>query len=159
VSAAERAEMIQLLEDTPARLRRAVEGLVEGQLETPYRPGGWTVRQVVHHVPDSHINAYVRFRLALTESTPAIKTYEEHLWAELPDARTAPLEISLPLLEALHRRWTLMLRALDEAQWKRPFRHPEMGEMALEQSLAHYAWHSRHHVAHITRLRERLGWV
>ncbi len=159
VSAAERATLIQQIEDAPGQLRRGVEGLGPDQLDTPYRPGGWTVRQVVHHVPDSHINAYVRFRLALTEEAPTIKTYEEHLWAELPDARTAPVEVSLPLLEALHRRWTLMLRALDEGQWKRPFRHPELGDMPLEKSLALYAWHGRHHVAHVTRLRERLGWV
>ncbi len=142
----------------PAQLRGAVAGLSEEQLNTPYRPGGWTVRQVVHHVPDSHLNSYVRFRLALTEDEPAIKPYQESAWAQLPDARTAPVEISLDLLDSLHRRWVLLLESLTPDQWDRRFRHPELGVRTLRQTAALYAWHGRHHVAHITALRRRMGW-
>jgi uncharacterized damage-inducible protein DinB len=155
---AERAAFIEQIEAAPARLREAVHGLGREQLETPYRPGGWTVRQVVHHVPDSHLNSYMRFRLALTEDEPTIKPYQEDRWAELPDARTAPPEVSLDLLEALHRRWTRLLRSLTPPDWQRRFRHPELGLMTLERTLALYAWHGRHHVAHVTSLRDRLGW-
>jgi hypothetical protein len=116
------------------------------------------VRQVVHHVPDSHLNSYVRFRWALTEDEPTIKAYFEERWAELPDARTAPVEISLRLLECLHARWVGLLRSLDDAQWKRTFRHPELGLISLEKNSALYAWHGRHHVAHILNLRERMNW-
>ena len=146
------------IEQTPARLRAAVEGLSDTQLDTPYRDGGWTVRQVVHHVPDSHMNSYVRFKLALTEDDPTIRPYLEDRWAELPEARTAPIELSLALLDSLHRRWNLVLRGIPPEQWKRTFRHPELGPMTLEKSLALYAWHGRHHVAHVTALRERMGW-
>lgn len=146
------------VEQAPARLRAAVQGLSEQQLDTPYRDGGWTVRQVVHHVPDSHMNSYVRFKLALTEDEPTIRPYMENLWAELPEAKTAPVELSLVLLESLHRRWNLTLRAIKPGQWKRTFRHPEMGTMNLEKALALYAWHGRHHVAHVTALREKMGW-
>jgi uncharacterized damage-inducible protein DinB len=142
---------------TPSRLRAAVEGLSAAELETAYRPGGWTVRQVVHHLPDSHLNAYARFRLALTEDEPTIKTYFEDRWAELPDSRTAPIDVSIDLLDALHRRWTLMLKALSVSEWDRRFRHPELGPLTLSTTLALYAWHGRHHVAHITGLRERTG--
>jgi hypothetical protein len=159
VTAAERGVLIGQIEEAPARLRAAVAGLDAARLDTPYRPGGWTVRQVVHHVPDSHINAYVRFRLALTEEAPTIKPYEEGRWAELPDARTADPALSLDLLEALHRRWTLMLRALDDDEWQRAFHHPVSGPYPLTRALALYAWHGRHHVAHITSLRERQGWA
>jgi uncharacterized damage-inducible protein DinB len=155
---ADRELLIRQIEEVPARLRDAVAGLSPQQLETPYREGGWTLRQVAHHLPDSHVNAYVRFRLALTESEPTIKTYAEDLWAELPDSRTAPVEISLALMDAIHRRWTLMLRALDDEQWARTFRHPDLGLMNLDRTLALYAWHGRHHVAHITSLRQRMGW-
>jgi uncharacterized damage-inducible protein DinB len=155
---AERAALIGQIEVAPARLREAVLGLGQEQLETPYRPGGWTVRQVVHHVPDSHLNSYMRFRLALTEDEPTIKPYQEDRWAELPDARTAPPEVSLDLLEALHRRWTRLLRSLPPPDWQRRFRHPELGLMTLERTLALYAWHGRHHVAHVTTLRDRMGW-
>jgi uncharacterized damage-inducible protein DinB len=155
---AERAALIGQIEAAPARLREAVLGLGQEQLETPYRPGGWTVRQVVHHVPDSHLNTYMRFRLALTEDEPTIKPYQEDRWAELPDARTAPPEVSLDLLEALHRRWTRLLRSLTPPDWQRRFRHPELGLMTLERTLALYAWHGRHHVAHVTSLRDRMGW-
>jgi hypothetical protein len=146
------------IELTPARLKAAVGGLSEAQLDTPYRDGGWTVRQVVHHVPDSHMNSYVRFKLALTEPEPTIRTYMENLWAELPEAKNAPIELSLGLLESLHERWMLMLRAFAPADWKRTFRHPEIGLVSLEKNLALYAWHGRHHVAHITELRKKMGW-
>ena len=135
-----------------------MKGLSAQQLDTPYREGGWTVRQVVHHVPDSHLNSYIRFKLALTEEEPTIRPYMEDRWAELPEARTAPIELSLSLLEDLHKRWMLMLRAIQPAEWKRTFRHPEIGPMTLEKNLALYAWHGRHHVAHVTALRERMGW-
>jgi len=143
---------------TPANLRAAVKELSEAQLDTPYRPGGWTVRQVVHHVPDSHMNSYVRFKLALTESEPTIKPYAEDRWAELADSKSTPVEVSLTLLESLHDRWAHLLRSLSPEDWKRTFRHPDMGAMTLEKTLALYAWHGRHHVAHITSLRERSGW-
>ena len=154
-----RAECVARIARAPARLASAVAGLTDAQLDTPYRPGGWTVRQVVHHVPDSHLNAYTRFRLALTEDTPTIKPYEEARWAELPDARTAPVAISLALLEALHARWVLHLRGLGAAEGARQFRHPEHGRlMSVDELLALYAWHGEHHVAHVTSLRERMGW-
>jgi hypothetical protein len=158
VSEADRETFIRQIEEAPARLREAVKGLTLEELNTPYREGGWTVRQVVHHVPDSHMNSYVRFRLALTEDQPTIKPYMENLWAELPDARSAPIDLSLGLLESLHTRWVALLRTLTPEQWKRQFRHPELGVVSLETNLALYAWHGRHHVAHITSLRERMGW-
>ncbi len=158
VSAQELALFIDEIADTPANMRAAVSGLSDSQLDTPYRPGGWTVRQLVHHVPDSHINSYVRYRLALTEDEPVIKPYEESRWAELPDARTAPVEVSLALLDNLHARWVPLLRSLTPAEWKRSFRHPDLGLVSLENNAALYAWHGRHHVAHITALRERMGW-
>jgi uncharacterized damage-inducible protein DinB len=158
LSADERRAAIDAIAEAPARLRAAIAGLDAGQLDTPYRPGGWTVRQLVHHVPDSHMNAYVRFKLAATEEEPTIKTYEEARWAELADAKTAPIEPSLALLENLHKRWVVFLRSLAPEDWSRKFRHPELGTMSLEQNLALYAWHGRHHVAHVTALRERLNW-
>jgi len=142
----------------PANLRKAVKGLSEAQLDTPYRPDGWTVRQVVHHVPDSHMNAYIRFKLALTEDEPTIKRYAEDRWAKLADTKSTPTEVSLTMLESLHDRWVRLLRSLGPEDWKRTFRHPEMGAMTLEKTLALYAWHGRHHVAHVTALRERSGW-
>jgi uncharacterized damage-inducible protein DinB len=143
----------------PGALRAAVAGLVPLQLDTPYRDGGWTVRQVVHHVPDSHLNAYTRMKLALTESVPVIKPYDEARWAELPDVAATPIETSLTLLECLHRRWVLLLRALSPTELKREVRHPEHNRtMSLDELLALYAWHGRHHVAHITALRSRMGW-
>ena len=150
--------LVEEIAAAPARLRGAVAGLTPGQLDTPYRPGGWTVRQVVHHVPDSHLNSYVRFKLALTEDGPTIKPYDEARWAELPDSRETPLEVSLGLLDALHGRWVTLLRALSPADLERTFRHPEMGVVPLRKNVALYAWHGRHHVAHITALRERMGW-
>ena len=143
---------------TPAKLRAAVKGMSDAQLDTPYRPGGWTVRQVVHHVPDSHLNSYVRFKLALTEDEPTIKPYAEDRWAELADTKSTPIDVSLTMLESLHDRWVRLLRSLTAEEWKRTFRHPDLGPMTLEKTLALYAWHGRHHVAHITELRARSGW-
>jgi uncharacterized damage-inducible protein DinB len=142
----------------PTRLREAVAGLSDEQLDTPYREGGWTVRQVVHHLPDSHMNAYVRFKLGLTEEAPLIKTYDEAAWANLADTRDTPPEVSLALLEALHARWTTLLRSLGEAEWKRAITHPDWGAVPLDRLLGLYAWHGRHHTAHVTTLRERMGW-
>ena len=154
----QRREMIDQIEETPARLRAAVAGLGPEQLDTPYRPGGWTVRQVVHHVPDSHLNAYIRFKLALTEEEPAIKTYDQARWAELPDTRAVPVEVSLVLLETLHRRWVALLRALSPEDFEKTLHHPDHGVINLNQLLGIYAWHGRHHTAHVTALRERMGW-
>jgi hypothetical protein len=154
----QRGEFIDRIERTPARLRGAVESLSGAQLDTAYRPGGWTVRQLVHHIPDSHLHSYTRFRLALTEDKPTIKPYDQERWAELTDARTAPIDVSLALLESLHRRWVLLLRSLAPADFARTFVHPELGEVSLERNLALYAWHGDHHVAQITGLRERMGW-
>ena len=158
VSPAVREEWICELESLPENLRNAVAGLSDTQLDTPYRPGGWTVRQVVHHLPDSHMNSYVRFRLALTEDTPSIKAYEEDKWAELPDARKSPIEPSLLLLDGLHQRFTTLLRSLKPEEFAKTFRHPELGEVRLDWNLGLYAWHSRHHVAQITNLRVRENW-
>ena len=157
-TAVDRARRIDEIVAVPAALRAAVAGLTAEQLDTPYRPGGWTVRQVVHHVPDSHMNAYVRFKLAVTENTPTIKPYDEAAWAELADAKTVPVATSLALLDTLHERWVVFLRSLDGSDWARTFRHPELGVVPLEKNLALYSWHGRHHVAHVTALRERLGW-
>jgi uncharacterized damage-inducible protein DinB len=154
----QRQRFLDDIEQAPARLRSAAEGLSAAQLDTPYRPGGWTVRQVVHHVPDSHMNSYVRFKLALTEDEPTIKPYFEDRWAELADTKATPIDVSLSLLDSLHSRWVRLLRSLQPAEWKRTFRHPELGPMTLEKNLALYAWHGKHHVAHITSLRERNGW-
>jgi hypothetical protein len=158
ISAQDLTRFIQDIEAAPANMRAAVAGLNDSQLDTPYRPGGWTVRQLVHHVPDSHINSYVRYRLALTEDEPVIKPYQEQLWAELADARALPVEPSLVLLESLHARWVPLLRSLSPSEWKRNFRHPDLGLVSLEKNAALYAWHGRHHVAHITALRQRSGW-
>jgi hypothetical protein len=154
----QRRAFIDAIAEAPTRLASAVAGLTPAQLDTPYRPGGWTVRQLTHHVPDSHMNAYVRFKLALTENEPTIKTYEEARWAELGDTAATPVEISLALLENLHKRWVALLRSLTPADWARKFRHPELGAVSLDQNLALYAWHGKHHVAHITAMRERNGW-
>jgi hypothetical protein len=154
----QRRAFVDDISQAPAQLRAAVDGLTEAQLDTPYRPGGWTVRQVIHHVPDSHMNSYVRFKLALTEDEPTIKPYAEDRWAELGDTKTTRVEVSLRLLESLHDRWVHLLRSLGPADWQRTFRHPELGAMTLEKTLALYAWHGRHHVTHITALRARNGW-
>lgn len=143
----------------PAALRAAVDGLTAEQIATQYRPDGWTVRQVVHHVADSHLNAYTRFKLTLTEDEPTIKPYDQARWAELGDTHTVPLEVSLTLLDALHQRWVALIRSMTPADFQRRYRHPETGKSyALEDVLGLYAWHGRHHVAHITELRKRNGW-
>lgn len=149
---------IDEIAETPAKLRAAVEGLTLEQLDTPYRPDGWTVRQVVHHVPDSHLNSYCRLKLALTEDEPVIKPYDESRWAELEDSRVTPVEVSLALLESLHKRWVMLLESVEPADFQRTFRHPDIGVITLAQNTCLYAWHGRHHVAHITSLRERMGW-
>ena len=154
-----RAGWIDEVARAPAELRQAVAGLTDAQLDTPYREGGWTVRQVVHHLPDSHLNAYVRFKWALTEDEPTIKVYDEKAWAELPEARKAPVETSLALLDSLHERWLMVLRAMAPADFERVLVHPERGRIALDVMLQIYAWHGRHHVAHIRSLRERSGWA
>lgn len=142
----------------PSRLREAVVGLTPPHLATPYRPGGWTVQQVVHHVADSHLNAWIRIRLALTEEVPRITAYDQAAWAALPDTPAVPIEASLRLLEGLHARWVALLAALKPAQWLREYDHPENGRQRLDLVAHHYAWHGDHHLAHITRLRERMGW-
>lgn len=158
LSEAQSSGLIQQIADAPADLRSAIVALSEAQLDTPYRPEGWTIRQVVHHVPDSHMNSYVRFKLALTEDEPTIKPYAEDRWAELADTKATPVEVSLTLLESLHDRWVSLLRSLTPEEWKRTFRHPDLGPLNLEKTLALYAWHGRHHVAHITELRKRMSW-
>lgn len=153
-----RAGAILEIASTPERVRAAVKGLNDAQLDTPYREGGWTVRQVVHHLADSHMNAYVRWRLALTESEPTIKPYEESAWAKLEDAVHAPIEVSLRLLEPLHERWVRLLHSVKPAEFARTFRHPEHGVRTLDWMLFLYAWHGKHHTAHITELRKQKGW-
>ena len=153
-----RREFINTIESLPSQLRKEVENLSEQQLDTPYREDGWTIRQVVHHLPDSHINAYVRFKLALTEDNPAIKTYEEHLWAELPDSVKTPIDVSLNLLESLHARWAILLRSMTDEQFEKTFQHPEWGNINLSKTLALYAWHGKHHLAHITELKKKMVW-
>jgi uncharacterized damage-inducible protein DinB len=154
-----RRRHIQSLTEFPGRLREAVYGLSPEQLDTPYRPGGWTVRQVVHHLADSHMNSYIRMKLAVTEEQPTVKPYDEKRWAELEDARTAPLEFSLALVEALHKRWVMFLQSLQSSDFSRTFHHPESGIMSLDTALQYYEWHGRHHIGHITSLRQRMGWA
>ena len=158
VSESERAGFIQQIADTPEGLRAAVAGLDREQIQTPYRPGGWSVRQVVHHLPDSHLNSYVRFKLAVTEDEPKIKGYDEAAWAELADGKNASVETSLTLLFSLHERWVMFLRSLGPEECARGFHHSALGRVRVEQNIALYAWHGRHHVAHIEALREREGW-
>jgi DinB superfamily len=157
VTPAMRSDAIAAIADLPACMRAAVRGLSDAQLDTPYRPGGWTVRQVVHHVPDSHMNAFVRLKLALTEDNPTVKPYDEKAFAALADTRL-PVHASHFLLEGLHERWVAVLNALTPEQFARPLHHPEIGAITVDYLVQTYAWHSRHHVAHITRLREREGW-
>lgn len=155
----ERRTMIDTIAAAPARMREAVAGLTDEQLDTPYREGGWTVRQVVHHVPDSHLNAYTRVKLALTENDPVIRPYDEAEWAKLPDSHDTPVEVSLALLESLHARWVTLLRSIPENDFRRRLRHPDHdGILTVDWLVSMYEWHSRHHVAHITSLRERNGW-
>lgn len=158
VSAVQREEYVRDIDALPRNLQAAIRGLDAAKLDTPYRDGGWTVRQVVHHIADSHMNAFTRFKLALTEQEPVIKPYNEKEWAELPDSKSSPVELSLAILEGLHTRWVTTIRAQAEEKFSRTFRHPERGIMSLNELLALYAWHCRHHVAHIVRLRERMGW-
>jgi hypothetical protein len=146
---AARAACIDTIDRTPAKFRALVGGVADAQLDTPYRPGGWTVRQVVHHVPDSHMNAYIRMKFAITEEAPAIKAYDEARWAELPEAKTGPADMSIALLEALHRRWVMFLRALDDAEFGKAYVHPELGRVTLDEALALYAWQCRHHTRNI----------
>jgi uncharacterized damage-inducible protein DinB len=153
-----RDQAIERIAETPERLRAAVQGLNEDQLDTPYREGGWTLRQVVHHLPDSHLNAYVRLKLALTEPAPVIKPYNEAAWANLADTTAVPIDVSLSLLEALHQRWVSLLRSMSDDDFRRDYVHPETGRHSLDHLLALYAWHGAHHVAHVTTTRERLGW-
>lgn len=153
-----RNRAIDVIAETPDRLRAAVQGLNEDQLDTPYREGGWTLRQVVHHVPDSHMNAYIRVKLALTEPAPVIKPYDEAMWATLSDTTAVPIDVSLNLLEALHRRWVALLRSMTDDDFRREYVHPETGRHTLDYLVALYAWHGPHHVAHITTTRQRMGW-
>ena len=155
---ATRAAAIGAIEALPASLRNAVNGLSELQLDAPYRDGGWTVRQVVHHLADSHMNAYIRCRFAVTEDRPTVKPYDENVWANLPDARTAPIGSSLSILDGLQTRWATLLRTLTPAEFERVWIHPEHGERTVDWMVELYAWHSRHHVAHITELRRAKGW-
>ncbi|HLH40211.1 MAG TPA: bacillithiol transferase BstA [Bryobacteraceae bacterium] len=149
VTASQRRQWIDEIAEAPAKLRAAVGGMNAAQLDTPYRQGGWTARQVVHHLPDSHLNSYIRFKLALTEHEPVIKPYDEARWAELADTAATPVETSIAMLEALHDRWVRLLRSMDDAAFARAFRHPELGLVRLDQNLALYAWHGQHHVAQI----------
>jgi len=153
-----RAASIAAIRDLPVNLRKAVAGLNDKQLDTPYRDGGWTVRQTVHHIADSHLNAYSRSRHALVEEWPTIYAYNEARWAELHDANTAPLAPSLSMIEGMHDRWATLLASLTDADFTRGYTHPENGRQSLEQVVALYAWHSKHHTAHITELRKRMGW-
>lgn len=157
VPAEQRAQLLNQVAEAPAKLRSAIEGLTETQLDTPYRAGGWTSRQVVHHVADSHMNGFIRFKLGLSEDNPTIKPYPEHLWADLADQKL-PTDVSLPIVDNVHERWVAVLRSMKETDWERTFNHPEMGVQRLDRALALYAWHGRHHVAHITSLREQEGW-
>ena len=153
-----RRNAIATIAETPAKFRAAIKGLSELQLDTPYREGGWTVRQLVHHVPDSHLNAYVRLKLALTESAPTIKPYAEDKWAQLDDSRSTPIEVSLALLESLHTRWDLLWRSLKPEDFSRKLIHPDHGERTIDWLVFVYAWHGPHHTAHITELRKRNNW-
>jgi len=158
ITSEKRLTSIASIRATPAALRAAIRGLTEAQLNTPYRDGGWTTRQVVHHVPESHMNAFVRFKLALTEDNPTIRPYEEDRWVRLGDIPRTPLETSLALLDALHERWVTLLDVMTDADFRRPLTHPQNGPMTLDRMLQLYAWHGPHHVAHITALRAREGW-
>jgi hypothetical protein len=157
VTPGKRTAFIRQIAETPAALRSAVKGLTDAQFDLPYRPGGWSVRQVVHHVPDSHLNAYIRFKWTLTEQNPTIKPYDQDAWATLADTRLTPIGVSLDLLEAVHTRWVMLLESLKAEDWVRPLIHPENGPMTLDRLLQMYAWHGRHHVAHVTEWRKREG--
>ena len=158
ITPGKRTAWIRQIAETPAAMRSALLGLTDTQLDTPYRPGGWSLRQVAHHVPDSHMNAFIRFKLALTEDNPTIKPYNEAEWAKLADVKLTPIETSLVMLDAVHRRWVVLLEALRPEDFARPLTHPENGPMTIDKLLQMYAWHGRHHVAHITSLRGREHW-
>jgi len=158
LSEQDRQKLLTQVEEAPKKLRAAVAGLSREQLNTPYRDGGWTIQQVAHHLPDSHMNAYMRFKLALTEDNPTIKPYNETRWAELSDSRTTPVETSLTMMDALHERWMNLLRSMKPEDFSRKLTHPEHGTVSLDYMLGLYAWHGRHHVAHITNLRQRNAW-
>jgi uncharacterized damage-inducible protein DinB len=158
LTAEQRLDGIQRLAGAPAKLRAAVRGLSREQLDTPYRPGGWTVCQVVHHVADSHMNAFIRTKLSLTEDNPTIKPYRQAAWAELPDGRATGIESSLTMIEGLHERWVILLRSLAPADYARTFIHPESGRQTIDRILALYSWHGAHHTGHITALQSRNGW-
>jgi uncharacterized damage-inducible protein DinB len=158
LTSAERRTLIDDIAAMPAALRSAIHGLDDAQLDTPYREGGWTLRQVVHHVPDSHLNSYVRFKLALTEENPTIRTYDEASWAALSDSRTTPVSTSLELLESLHGRWVHLLRGMSDADFRRTLEHPENGPMTLDAMVSLYSWHGRHHTGHLTTTRASRGW-
>jgi hypothetical protein len=158
VTPARRQQAIEEVASTPAKMRAAVKGLNDAQLDTPYRQGGWTVRQVVHHVPDSHLNAYVRLKLALTEEKPTIKPYDQEAWAKLADSKSTPIEVSLTLLNTVHDRWDRIWRSLRPEQFARPLIHPESGERNVDWLLFLYEWHGKHHAAHITELRKQKAW-
>lgn len=155
---AQRAQAIKDIAATPGNMRKAIKGFSKKQLDTPYRDGGWSVRQVVHHVPESHMNAYIRFKLALTEDTPTIKPYKENEWSQTADVSKTPVATSLDLLESLHARWVILLKGLSNADFERKLNHPENGIMTLDKVLALYAWHGKHHAAHITGLKKKKGW-
>ena len=158
VTEAQRDDSVEAIAALPAQMRAAVKGWTAEQIDTPYRPDGWTVRQLLHHVPESHMNSYIRFKLALTEDEPTIKPYDEDAWAHLSDATTAPVDVSLDLLDTLHQRWVLLLRSMTAEQWSRTFRHPDAGVLRLDINAMLYAWHGKHHLAHITGLRDRMRW-
>jgi hypothetical protein len=158
LSPEKRRQLIDTIAQTPAQLRAAVAGLTAQQLDTPYRDGGWTIRQVIHHLPDSHMNAFIRTKLTITEDNPTIKAYDEDAWAKLGDVPATPVEVSLQLLENLHQRWDILLRSIRPEYFSRTFQHPERGALTLDQNLGIYAWHGQHHVAHITALKQRMGW-
>jgi uncharacterized damage-inducible protein DinB len=156
LTGAERNSLINEIETAPANIRAAAAGMSEAQLDTPYRPGGWTARQVIHHVADSHMNAFIRFKLAVTEPEPTIKPYDQDSWSRLPDM-SAPIDVSLNILDGLHHRWVLVLRSLSEEDFAKTFVHPELGKVPLDKNLALYAWHGRHHTGHVQSVRERAG--
>lgn len=157
VAAEQRVEFLNQITEAPTKLRDAVLGLTDAQLDTPYRDGGWSPRQVVHHLADSHMNAFIRYKMALTEDNPTIKPYAEDLWARQAD-NSLSTDVSLPIVDSVHHRWVTLMKAMTEADWARTFTHPAMGVRRLDQTLALYAWHGRHHVAHITTLRKQKGW-
>jgi len=159
ITVADRARFIEQIAAAPQAMRQAVAGLSETQLDTPYRDGGWTVRQVVHHVPDSHMNAYMRMKFGLTEQQPQVKPYDQETWAQTPEVATTPIGVSLTLLESLHERWVRLMKGMKDQDFARLINHPEWkAPLTLDMVAAHYAWHGRHHVGHITELRKRNGW-